>query len=54
MHLKDLKSKNPSDLLKIAEDLKIENADRPSKSIIYPIAILLLFIFGYFNSRREN
>ena len=26
MHLKDLKSKNPSDLLKIAEDLKIENA----------------------------
>jgi len=26
MHLKDLKSKNPSELLKIAEDLKIENA----------------------------
>ena len=26
MHLKDLKSKTPSDLLKIAEDLKIENA----------------------------
>ena len=26
MHLKDLKSKSPSDLLKIAEDLKIENA----------------------------
>ena len=26
MHLKDLKSKSPSELLKIAEDLKIENA----------------------------
>ena len=26
MHLKDLKQKNPSELLKIAEDLKIENA----------------------------
>tara|TARA_B100000989_G_scaffold298751_1_gene289605 strand:+ start:997 stop:2253 length:1257 start_codon:yes stop_codon:yes gene_type:complete len=26
MHLKDLKKKNPSELLKIAEDLKIENA----------------------------
>ena len=26
MHLKDLKSKNPSELLKIAEELKIENA----------------------------
>ena len=26
MHLKELKSKNPAELLKIAEDLKIENA----------------------------
>ena len=26
MHLKDLKSKNPQELLKIAEDLEIENA----------------------------
>ena len=26
MHLKDLKSKNPSELLKIAEELRIENA----------------------------
>ena len=26
MHLKDLKSKSPSELLKIAEELKIENA----------------------------
>ena len=35
-------------------EIKIENDDRPSKSIIYPIAILLLFIFGYLNSRRVN
>ena len=26
MHLKELKSKSPSELLKIAEELKIENA----------------------------
>ena len=30
-------------------EFKIENADRPNKGIIYPIAILLLIIFGYFN-----
>jgi len=35
-------------------ELKIENADRPSKTIIYPIAILLLFIFGFLNSRRTS
>ena len=35
-------------------EIKIENDDRPLKSIIYPIAILLLFIFGYLNSRRVN
>ena len=35
-------------------EFKIENADRPNKGIIYPIAILLLIIFGYFNSRRKE
>ena len=35
-------------------ELKIENIDRPNKVIIYPIAILLLFIFGYLNSRRKE
>jgi len=33
-------------------EFKIENVNRPSKTIIYPLAILLLFIFGYLNSRR--
>ena len=32
MHLKDLKSKNPSELLKIAEELKIENAGTLQKT----------------------
>ena len=35
-------------------EFKIENTDRPSKAIIYPLAILLLFIFGYLNSKRKN
>ena len=35
-------------------ELKVENADRPSKSIIYPLAILLLFVFGYLNSRKKS
>ncbi len=35
-------------------EFKIENSDRPSKNIVYPIAIFLLFIFGYFNSRRKE
>jgi len=35
-------------------EFKIENADRPNKRIIYPIAILLLIIFGYLNSRRKE
>ena len=35
-------------------EFKIENSDRPSKRIIYPIAILLLVIFGYLNFRRKE
>ena len=35
-------------------EFKIENVDRPNKGIIYPIAILLLIIFGYLNSRRQG
>ena len=35
-------------------EFKIENSNRPNKRIIYPIAILLLIIFGYFNSRRKE
>ncbi len=35
-------------------EFKIENSNRPSKRIIYPIAILFLIIFGYLNYRRKE
>jgi C-terminal processing protease CtpA/Prc len=35
-------------------EFKIQNSNRPNKTIIYPIAILLLFIFGYLNSKRKQ
>ena len=35
-------------------ELKVENTGRPSKSIIYPLAISILIIFGYLNSRRKS
>ena len=35
-------------------EFKIENLDRPNKEIIYPLAILLLIIFGYLNYRRKE
>jgi len=34
-------------------EFKIENLDRPNKGIVYPLAILLLIIFGYLNYRRK-
>jgi len=35
-------------------EFKIENLNRPNKRIIYPLAILLLIIFGYLNYRRKE
>ncbi len=35
-------------------ELKTENTNRPSKLVVYPIAILFLFIFGYLNYRRKE
>ena len=35
-------------------EFKIENSNRPNKTIIYPISILLLIIFGYLNFRRKE
>ncbi len=51
MHLKELKSKNPSELLKIAEDLRIENAGTLRKqdmifAILKQMAINKDAIFG--------
>ena len=37
----------------IISNFKIENPERPNKAIVYPIALLLLIIFGYFNYRNK-
>ena len=37
----------------LISEFKVENLDRPNKAIVYPFAILLLFIFGYLNYRRK-
>ena len=38
----------------IITEFKIENLDRPNKAIVYPFALILLFIFGYFNYKRKS
>ncbi len=37
----------------IISNFKIENLDRPNKSIVYPFALILLLIFGYLNYKRK-
>ena len=37
----------------IISEFKIENLDRPNKAIVYPIALIFLFIFGYLNYKRK-
>ena len=38
----------------LISEFKVENINRPSKIIIYPIAVLFLLFFGYLNYRRKN
>ena len=38
----------------IISEFKTENLDRPNKFIVYPIAFLLLFIFGFLNYKRKE
>ncbi len=38
----------------IISNFKIENPDRPNKAIVYPFALLFLFIFGYTNHKFGN
>ena len=38
----------------IIREFKTENLDRPNKFIVYPIAFLLLFIFGFLNYKRKE
>ena len=37
----------------IITEFKIENLDRPSKAIVYPFALIVLFGFGFINYRRK-
>ena len=46
--------KNGFEMGDYISEFKIENSDRPSKNIVYPIALLLLIIFGYFNLIRKE
>ena len=46
--------KNGLEMGDYISEFKIENSDRPSKNIVYPIAILLLVVFGYFNLTRKE
>ena len=46
--------KNGIDMGDIITEFKIENQNRPNKEIIYPIALIILSFFGYFNLRRKN
>ena len=45
--------KSGLDMGDIINEFKIENRNRPKKEIIYPIALILLSIFGYLNIRRR-
>ena len=38
----------------IISNFKIENPDRPNKSIVYPFALISLLVFGYLNYRRKK
>ncbi len=46
--------KNGLEMGDYISEFKIENSDRPSKNIVYPIAILLLVVFGYLNLKRKE
>ncbi len=46
--------KNGFEIGDYISEFKIENSDRPSKNIVYPIAILFLVVFGYFNLKRKE
>ena len=46
--------KNGFEMGDYISEFKIENSSRPSKNIVYPIALILLVICGYFNIRRKE
>ncbi len=46
--------KNGFEMGDFISEFKIENSARPSKNIVYPIALIVLVICGYFNIRRKE
>ena len=38
----------------IISNFKIENPERPNKAIVYPFALIFLFIVGYSNYKRKT
>ena len=46
--------KSGLDMGDIIIEFKIENQNRPKKEIVYPIALILLSIFGYLNIKRRT
>ncbi len=51
---KGLAKKDGIEMGDIITEFKIENLDRPNKAIVYPFALIFLFIFGYLNYKRGN
>ncbi len=51
---KGLAKKDGIEMGDIITEFKVENLDRPSKAIVYPFALLLLIVFGFFNYRRKS
>jgi TRAP transporter 4TM/12TM fusion protein len=49
-----LAKKSGFELDDLISEIKVENLDRPSKNIIYPLALFLLLVFGYMNKRRKQ
>ena len=38
----------------IISEFKIENTNRPDKDWVYPLALILLGLFGFFNYKRDK
>jgi len=53
LNWKGIAKKSGMQLGDIISNFKIENPDRPNKALVYPFASLCLFVFGYFNYKRE-
>ena len=48
-----LAKKNGIETGDLISEFKVENLNRPNKAIVYPFALMLLFVFGYLNYKRK-